>query len=320
MTKILVTGANGFIGRRLVQRLLCDHGVSVLELVRSPGATQSLSNIAKTDVNHDLRAPVPDRIIERLQDVTHVVHAAAVVSGVTSLADPVTTVTTNVVGTYHMLEAVRKIRTLKKFLFISTGEVVGHISDGEADESAPLRPSNPYSASKAAGEELCRAYKKCFGVPAVTVRLMNVFGYEQDAPRFLPLACNRIMSGLPALCHVDGLGRPGSRNWMPVGECSKLVSGLLLDEKAVDDVYHIVGPELDNAEVVHALASGLEAVAYEVKAIRAPASHDLRYALRDTKSAGEYSFMDKEYVRLSLGSEARYYRKRALVKLWRPFS
>jgi dTDP-glucose 4,6-dehydratase len=328
--KVLVTGSDSYIGRHLVANLSITkieptgHGINYKTVFTDDviGMTRSLtvqSHGAGEIIQHDLQAPLPDRIIDQLQDVTHIYHTAAEVSGARSIDNPVLTVSNNVMSTFHMLEAARKLK-LEKFIFVSTGEVVGHIAEGEADENAPLRPSNPYSASKGAGEELCRAYHKCFSLPVVIARSMNVFGPGQKPPRFIPTACQTMMKNQPVTCHVDKKVRTGvtlyaegtmipwcsigSRNWMPIKDCTSALISLLL-HSTVGETYHLVGPELNNFEIVAELAAGL-GISPKYSFAEPPPSHDMRYALRDTKL---HLNLTEEYVREALRTTADSYRR-----------
>lgn len=281
MTKIIVTGATSFIGGHFLKYVFNHTDWSIYSIERLPARWRPLGQTRIEQLFHDLRAEIPAQIVEKVKDADYLIHFAADVSGVKSLEDPALSVTTNVVGTFNVLELARKLK-LKKFVQISTGEVVGAMPFPLfADETVPLRPSNPYAASKAAAEALVNAYRVSFGVPAIIVRSMNVFGPGQATSRFIPMTIKRILSGQPVICHVDEKGSYGSRNWLHVRH---LVKGLrhATVSGGVGEVYHIIGPERNNYEVINLLAKSLDRpVVYQP--IVPGASHDGRYALQNTK-------------------------------------
>jgi dTDP-glucose 4,6-dehydratase len=234
-----------------------------------------------TPLYHDIRSEVPHHIVRKVRDVNYIVHFAADVSGIKSLTDPRLSVTTNVVGTFNMLELARKL-VPDKFVQISTGEVVGSApAPFFLGEDAPLRPSNPYAASKAAAEALVNAYRVSFQVPTMIVRSMNVFGPGQSTDRFVPMVIKKLLAGEKITCHVGPFGDVGSRCWLHVNRFS-LALQHLLETGDVGEIYHLVGPERTNEEVIDTLAGALGVAALIEKVVPGN-SHDLRYALKDTK-------------------------------------
>lgn len=278
--KLLVTGATSFIGSHFVDYVLANTHWEILSLERLPDPFLPSRSRVK-QLFHDLRAEAPQRIVEELKSADYLVHFAADVSGLKSLANPVLSVTTNVVGTFNVLELARKL-SLKKFVFISTGEAVGAaVYPDVLAENTPLRPSNPYAASKAAAEALVSAYRVSFGVPSIIVRSMNVFGPGQQVARFIPTVIKNLLQEKKVVCHVDKSGRSGSRNWLHVDHFSATLKHVL-DFGEVGETYHLVGPEKTNAQVIRLLAAALGKHPQIENIIPGP-SHDLRYALKDTK-------------------------------------
>ncbi len=279
MVKLLVTGRTSFIGRHFVNEVLKNTDWEVYSLERLPARPNVSTRV--TPLFHDLRSEVPAWILKKVQDVEYLVHFAADVSGVRSLSDPELSVTTNVVGALNTLELARKLPNLKKFVYASTGEVVGAMPfPFSADETAPLRPSNPYAASKAAAEALVNAYRVSFGLTGVVVRSMNVFGAGQSLDRFVPMVIDKLRRGERVPCHVGKDGTVGSRCWLHVDRFVKVL--LRLVEEATESIYHVVGPERTNEDVIDVLAHALE-VHQAIDYAQAGPSHDLRYALRNGK-------------------------------------
>lgn len=300
MKRILLTGATGFVGDHLVDHVLRETDWEIVALARNPQKGIQFSRI--TWLKHDLLDPVPEWLIRKFGKIDYVVHAGAEVSGINSIMDPVKSVRTNMWGTFHLLEAARKLRP-KLFVYISTGEAVGATTAPEGlAEDAPLRPSNPYAASKAAGEELARSYRKSFGVPSIVVRSMNLFGERQGLNRFIPMVATKMLRHEPVTCHVGPDGAPGARNWLPIETFVAWLTDLFTVAKP-GETYHLAGPEKSNLQVIHLVAAALDA---EPRIeIRVPgASHDLRYALRNTKLNLTW---DQDFER-AVYAAARWYR------------
>lgn len=298
--KVLVTGATSFVGRSLIKRLLEDTEWDVVALLRPPRREVARSTRLR-HVYHDLRAPFTAALRDEIGHGATVVHAGAEVSAIRSLTDPVAFSQTNVLGTFHTLEASRALRA-PRFIYVSTGEAVGAAAPGQyLAEDAPLRPSNPYAASKAAGEELVRAYHRSFGVPGVIVRSMNLFGPAQGLERFIPYVVKQVKTNQPVVCHVDRQGRPGSRNWLHVGHFTNVLRAMA-QEGQPGETYHVVGPERTNREVIELVGTALD---LEPKIVcREPGpSHDMRYALKDTKLGLDFS---ADFTQLVLET-ARWY-------------
>lgn len=279
MTKIIVTGRTSFIGRQFVNDVLKNTDWLVYSLERLPFRPAGSERIKQ--FFHDLRAEIPRHIVEAVKDADVIVHFAADVSGIKSLEDPRLSVETNVKGTFNVLEFARRIN-IGKFIQISTGEVVGSAPfPFFLDEKSPLRPSNPYAASKAAAEALVNSYRVSFGVPSVIIRSMNVFGVGQSTDRFVPGVINKLRRGERIKCHVGKDGTRGSRCWLYVNRFSKILLGLI-SASQVGETYHVVGPERNNEQVIDILAKALD-FDYEIDYVEAGPSHDLRYALKNSK-------------------------------------
>ena len=285
--KVLITGATGFTGARFVRHILDSTNWDVVSLERITPRPDQLpadmyANSRFTHRYHDFRAELPERLLHQLGDVDYIVHIGAEVHGLRSIENPELYIHTNVMGTFNMLEAARRIKP-KKFIYVSSAEAVGASPEGISQtEDAMLRPSNPYAAAKAAGEMLARTYFLSFGVPTLSVRTMNIFGEQQDTSKFLPATVKKILNGETVICHVDANGKSGSRQWIYVGE---LVKGLLnlLIWGTPGETYHIVGPEISNEDVIRTVAQTLMVKSCPIDFQVPGRSHDLRYSLLDTK-------------------------------------
>lgn len=210
MTRILITGGAGFIGRHLVAHLLreTDWNIVVVDRIGEGARMEDLDKRI-TFIWHDLKAQ-----LRQYGHFRYIVHLAAGSHVDRSIKDPLGFVADNVIGTAHMLEFARRCEGLEKFLHFSTDEVFGAATDGKAfDEYDSFHATNPYSASKAAAEALCPAWANTYGLPIVVTRCTNVAGAGQDAEKFIPATIARIRRGETVQIHARD-GTASSRKYI----------------------------------------------------------------------------------------------------------
>jgi dTDP-glucose 4,6-dehydratase len=197
-TKILITGMTGFTGARLAQEILSTTDWEIYSLERLGNRPNQLGENASSPrvhrVYHDFRAELPQRLLDEMKGVDYIVHCGAEVHGLRSLENPELFVHANVMGTFNLLEAARVLKP-RKLIYLSSAEAVGGYLTGSLPENTALNPSNPYAAAKAAGEMLTRSYHLSFGVPALSIRTMNIFGEQQDTSKFLPATIKKVLNG-----------------------------------------------------------------------------------------------------------------------------
>jgi dTDP-glucose 4,6-dehydratase len=237
--RILVTGGLGFIGSNFIKHILectnfqvinvdkCDYMAREHNVPDNPRYTYIRGNITE---QYHMRCIFKDH----QPDV--VIHFAAQ-SCVTKSFDLAFEYThDNVLGTHVLLEAAKEYGKLKKFIHISTDEVYGEVGhEITCCEKAPLNPSNPYSASKAAAELYVRAYANAYGLPCIITRGNNVFGSQQYPEKVVPLFITQILDGSPVTIHGDGSTR---RNFIHVDDVSRAVL-TILEKGHVGSTYNI---------------------------------------------------------------------------------
>lgn len=246
---VAVTGVAGFIGRHVVEKLLMRgdlvYGVDALTYAADPTLPPLWSRIFGDHfkfVNRDIND------LGTLPDVDAVINLAAETHVDLSLNESARFVHTNVSGVQHLLEMVRAKAQhgMPTFIQISTDEVLGEVLTGASDESAPLNPSSPYAASKAAAECLVLAWGRTFKVPYRIIRPSNCFGLGQFPEKLIPKAVRCLMLGKPIPLHGDG---KAERSWLWVEDCADAILAVL-DRGTDGQVYNIPGSSSFSAQEV----------------------------------------------------------------------
>ncbi len=286
--RILLTGAAGFIGHHVAQRL-DGTGHEVVALIRC-GKVGSLCRLQEVDFKgriiwHDLRSPIPKTTADQLGDFDAVLHMGAETHVDRSILDPADFAMSNVVGTTNLLWWAKD--HCERFVQFSTDEVFGPAEDSSTcafSEEAPHNPRNPYAASKSGAEQMVKAFANTYRMRTAIVRGMNVFGERQHPEKWLPTVVRKLLTGEEITVHADPTRtRPGSRFYIYAGNVAKALEFIL----AVDESgpFHLVGErEVDNLEMVNLVAGILGVKGYRARLVDFHSSrpgHDLRYAMQD---------------------------------------
>lgn len=294
--RILITGGAGFVGHHLVEHFLraSDAQIVVLDRLTYASTWDRLRDIDAYDDKRvrcfaaDFASPIADGVALEIGEIDYIMHLGAETHVDQSISRPERFVKSNVTGTMQMLEFARKVKP-DRFYYFSTDEVFGPAPDGVLyGEGDAHNPTNPYAATKSAGEMLCRAYQNCYGVPVVITRTMNVIGERQHFEKFVPKVIRSVMTGERVLIHADKTrSRAGSRFYIHARNVAHAYDFLLGMSRA-GETYHIVGErEVDNLSLALMIAevAGRE-LDYELVDFHSGRpGHDLRYALDGSKLA-----------------------------------
>lgn len=228
---VLVTGGAGFIGHHLIKQLLLrGHHVISMDRLDFSGNLNRLVEIRdELDseyhnlqiIYHDLRAEINPQIARQIGKVDYIIHLAAGSHVDRSIQNPMMFVQDNVVGTCNLLEYARTYcKNLEKFLYFGTDEVFGSAPQGvDFKEYARYNSRSPYSATKAAAEELCVAYENTYNMPIYCVHVMNTFGKRQNPEKFIGLVINKLLRNETVLIHGDETETiSGLRHWVHVDD------------------------------------------------------------------------------------------------------
>lgn len=328
MSRILVTGGAGFIGSALVRFLIRETGHEIVNLDALTYAG-NLANVAEVAehprylfIKADLRerSAVEGAVTETQPDA--IVHLAAESHVDRSIDSPEAFVTTNVVGTFRLLEAAlahwrklgEKARARFRFHHVSTDEVFGSLgSGGRFSEATPYHPNSPYSATKAGADHLARAWHHTYGLPVVLTNCSNNYGPYQFPEKIVPLMIFKALAGEPLPIYGDGSNR---RDWLYVEDH---VAGLyeVLTRGGVGESYNIGGfGECSNLELVQRICDVLDEIrprgdgrSYreQVAFVADRPGHDLRYAMDANKIRRELGWEPRETLASGLAKTIHWY-------------
>jgi dTDP-glucose 4,6-dehydratase len=285
--KIIVTGAAGFIGSAFVRIMLGggnEHRVVVLDKLTYAGNLENLAPVAEKPgysfVRGDIcEAALLNELIQTEQPDA-IVHFAAESHVDRSILSPEPAFETNLRGTFTLLEAVRTHK-VPRYVHVSTDEVYGSLDEPlEADENFPLRPSSPYSASKAGSDLLALSYFTTFRCPVLVTRASNNYGPYHFPEKLIPLMISNALEDKPLPIYGDGMQ---VRDWLYVEDhCRGILS--VLEGGREGEIYNIGGNcSLPNREVVERILRLTGKPESLMVRVTDRPGHDRRYALSSEK-------------------------------------
>ena len=302
---VLVTGGAGFVAHHVIEHLLKNTDWNIVSLDRldfSGNLNRLSSMVEEFDIEtrkrvkvvfHDLRAEINPMIARDFGDVNIVLHLGASSHVDRSILYPMEFVLDNVVGTCNILNYARNLNNLERFVYFSTDEIFGPAPLGvNYDEYARFNSSNPYSASKAGGEELAVAFENTYKMPIYITHTMNVFGQRQHPEKFIPMCIRKVADGDTITIHSDSTRTiPGSRFYIHDADVAEAMHFILkLDPSKLETEpsgitcpkFNLVGKEeIDNLTLARLIANaqGKELKYDMVDFHTSRPGHDLRYAL-----------------------------------------
>ena len=317
MRNVVVTGGAGFIGSNFVRYALQAHSdwrVVTLDKLTYAGRLENLKDVADnprhTFVQGDVADPAVAGPLVRAADI--VVHFAAETHVDRSLMSAGEFITTDVYGTFVLLEAARQAPGLRRFIQISTDEVYGSVPEGSSRETDELRPRNPYSASKAGADRLAYSYWATYGVPVVITRASNNYGPFQFPEKVIPLFMTNAIDDIPLPLYGDGLNE---RDWLHVlDHCRAVV--LLIEAGTPGEVYNVGGGNhVRNIDLTRQILTVLGKPESLIRPVADRPGHDRRYSL-DTSKLRALGWSPQAVFEQGLRETADWYRENEWW--WRP--
>jgi dTDP-glucose 4,6-dehydratase len=304
---VLITGGAGFVAHHVVNYFLnnTDWNIVTLDRLDFSGNLNRLHDLVKDNPNkhrvrivyHDLKAAITPLTASRIGPIDIVVHLAAGSHVDRSIDYPMEFVLDNVVATCNILEYARSCNgSLEKFIYFSTDEVFGPAPHGvNYDEYDRYNSTNPYSATKAGGEELAVAYHNTYKLPIIVTHTMNVFGERQHPEKYIPKCIKKIRDGETITVHSDASRTiPGSRHYIHAVDVADAIMFLINNAETNNDPndtstsgvkcpkFNIVGKqEINNLQLAQIIADAQgKELKYELVDFHSSRpGHDLRYAL-----------------------------------------
>lgn len=303
--RILVTGSAGFVGSHFCEHVIKNTDWDIVTLDRlSHTAKEGYDRLRDVDVydsnrlfrfTADLNMPIGDGLRKEIGHIDYIFHIAANSHVDTSITHPVEFSMNNFNSNLMMLEFARKLNGLEKFIYFSTDEVYGTAPEGVwYKEGDRMNPGNPYSASKAAAECMCRAYANTYKLPVMITNTMNIIGERQHPEKFFPLVINKALKGETVYIHSNAdRTEAGKRHYLHARNISAAL--VFIAEKVEEyldphdaglGVFNIVGEkEFDNLTFAKKIAEYVgKELKYELVDFHSSRpGHDLRYALSGDK-------------------------------------
>lgn len=284
--KLLVTGGAGFIGSNFVLYMLREHPnyeIVNVDALTYAGNLENLQSIESNPRHTFIQADIAD--VQQMEDIFAqgidvVVNFAAESHVDRSILAPDVFVRTNVMGTQVLLDAAKKYK-IAKFVQVSTDEVYGSLGPtGLFTEETPLTPNSPYSASKAGGDLLVRAYHETFGLPVNITRCSNNYGPFQFPEKLIPLIISRALKDETVPVYGDGLN---IRDWLYVEDHCRAID-LVIHQGKSGEVYNIGGNnERTNIHIVETVLQQLGKPTTLIQYVQDRLGHDRRYGIDPTK-------------------------------------
>ncbi len=310
--KLLVTGGAGFIGSAFVRLVLATRpGTRVVNLdkLTYAGNLENLASVADSPYYQFVKGDIADgpfvMDLFAQEKPDAVVHFAAESHVDRSILSPDPVVRTNFYGTFCLLEAAR-VHSVARFQHVSTDEVYGSIDEPhDADETYPLKPSSPYSASKAGSDLLALSYHTTYKLPVTVTRASNNYGPYQFPEKLIPLMISNALEDKPLPIYGDG---KQVRDWLYVDDHCRAVLAVL-DKGRPGEVYNVGGSlALENVEVVRRILAATGKPESLMKTVTDRPGHDRRYALSSEKLERETGWKPEMPFDEGLASTIQWYR------------
>ena len=309
MSKILVTGGAGFIGSNFVKYMLdkySDYEIINLDALTYCGNLENLKDIEDMENYTFVKGDIRDKeLVEDLvSKVDYVINFAAESHVDRSISDPEIFIKSNVLGTQVLLNAAKEFG-VEKYIQISTDEVYGTLGEsGYFTENSPIQPNSPYSASKAGGDLITRAYYETFDLPLNITRCSNNYGPYQFPEKLIPLMISNALEDKKLPIYGDG---KNIRDWLHVYDHCTAID-LVLHEGKLGEVYNIGGNnEKQNIEIVKLILNELGKDESLIEFVADRLGHDRRYAIDSTKIQRDLGWKPKYTFETGIKETIKWY-------------
>ncbi len=306
--RYFVTGGAGFIGSNYVEHLFQNvegvTGVTIYDNFTYAANPKNYEKFLNDPRFLVIEGDICDFNLLKNSMVNHdfVIHFAAESHVDHSINDASMFVQTNVLGTFNVLEASRKVG-IKTVVHISTDEVYGSLSEGSADETFPLEPNSPYAASKAASDLLARSYFVTHGLDVRTTRCCNNYGKYQYPEKVIPVFIEKLVSGMKLPIYGDG---KNIREWIHVRDHARGIQ-IVLEKGNPGEIYNIgTGAHLSNNDLADAVTQVIGSNFNSKSYVEERKGHDFRYSVNSEKIK-KIGFQPEEKFEVGLATTIQWY-------------
>jgi len=307
--KLLVTGGLGFIGSNFIIQSLSNHPdykIINLDKIGIGANLENLKHLKKKNSYLFIKGDILDfkLVQEAIKDIDVVVNFAAETHVDRSIADPKPFLESNIIGTFNLLETERKLNKPLRHIQISTDETYGDITQGFFKEEDRLKPSNLYSATKAAADMLCQAYQRTYGLDIIVTRCTNNFGPHQFPEKLIPKTIIRAQKNL----HIPVYGTGENlRDWIYVLDHCEAID-LILRKGRSGEIYNISsGNEFSTISMVKKILDILNKPEELITFVEDRPGHDVRYSLDSSKIRKELGWKPKHNFEEALEKTVEWY-------------
>jgi dTDP-glucose 4,6-dehydratase len=318
--RVLITGGAGFIGSNFVRRvhdgtLTGISSITVIDKLTYAGVKANLAMIKSENTYEFVHGDICDvtLVSTLINEIDAVLNFAAESHVDRSINSAAEFVRTNVTGVQIILDAIRASGRNIRFLQVSTDEVYGSAESGSWDENSPLLPNSPYSASKAGGELLARAYHKTHGLDVLISRCSNNYGPYHFPEKLIPLFITNLIENRKVSIYGNGLN---VRDWLHVDDHCQGLHKILMNGRS-GEVYNIGGGrELTNLEITKLILKGMGSNESSIQYVEDRKGHDLRYSVNWDKIHQELGYEPQVTFESGLSSTIEWYRNN--TDWWKP--
>ncbi len=307
--KILVTGGLGFIGSNFCRYLITKHSNYEIANIDKIGIDANLTNLQDLEKEKRYRFIKGDicnsQLINKIvKQVNVIVNIAAETHVDRSIANPTTFIQNNTLGTFAILEALRKHNDNIRLIQVSTDEIYGEIEEGSFKENDRSKPSNPYSASKAAADMFVMAYHKTYGLDVAITRCTNNYGPYQIPEKLIPKTIIRALKNLRVPIYGSG---KNVRDWIYVQDHCEAID-FVLRKGVSGEIYNISAEnELPNIEVARKILDLLDKPEDLITFVEDRPGHDIRYSLNSSKIKSKLGWKPKSSFEEALDATVNWY-------------
>jgi len=316
--KLLITGGLGFIGSNFVRHMLNKHDniqITNIDKLSTGSNPENLKDIEIDKRYKLIKGDIADKdLIKNLvKEADAIVNIAAETHVDRSIADPWIFLNSNTLGAVTLFEAAKNDD--KRILHVSTDEVYGDILEGSFKETDRLKPSSPYSASKAAADLFAQAYRRTYNLDIVIVRCTNNYGPYQFPEKLIPKTIIRSLLNLPIPVYGKGTN---IRDWIYVQDFCEAID-IALNKGKSGEIYNVsAGNELTNIHIVETILKLMDKPEKTINFVEDRPGHDLRYSLDSSKIRNELKWKPKHNFNKAIKTTIDWYKNNE--KWWKPLA